>query len=57
MKSSLWKIPEEQDTDILLICNLDVQEYGGDIKISTFHLNDRSQIAIVVDNKVVIWRR
>ncbi|KAK7574137.1 hypothetical protein V9T40_011328 [Parthenolecanium corni] len=55
MKSSLWKIPAEQDTEVQKLCDFDVEEYGTDIKISTFHPNDGGQVATVVDNKVLIW--
>ncbi|XP_065226219.1 EARP-interacting protein homolog [Planococcus citri] len=55
MKSTLWKVPEEDDSDLERLCDFDLKSHGTDIKIAAFHPNDGSQIATVVDNKVLIW--
>lgn len=33
MKSSLWKLPDEQDNDIVRLCDFDVGESNADIKV------------------------
>lgn len=38
-----------------LICQLDTEPCGQDVKVTCFHPTDGSKAASVVDNKFVIW--
>lgn len=33
MKSSLWKVPEEDDNDLERVCDFDLKSHGTDIKV------------------------
>ncbi|PSN32600.1 Protein TSSC1 [Blattella germanica] len=70
MKSAIWKLPSFDDScnddtqdhqevneleALELICQLDTESYGQDVKITCFHPTEGSKAATVVDNKFLIW--
>lgn len=70
MRSAIWRLPSQVggaldevperggvgDLPTLeLICQLDTEPRGQDIKVTCFHPTDGSKAASVVDNKFVIW--
>jgi hypothetical protein len=38
-----------------LLCQLDTESCGQDVKVTCFHPTDGSKVASIVDNKFVIW--
>ena len=70
MRSAIWRLPSQVggaldevaerggvgDLPTLeLICQLDTEPRGQDVKVTCFHPTDGSKAASVVDNKFVIW--
>jgi len=70
MCSAIWRLPSQEggaldevaerggmgDLPTLeLICQLDTEPRGQDVKVTCFHPTDGSKAASVVDNKFVIW--
>jgi hypothetical protein len=70
MHSAIWRLPSQVggaldevaehggvgDLPTLeLICQLDTEPRGQDVKVTCFHPTDGSKAASVVDNKFVIW--
>lgn len=55
MKASLWKFPDNSDSDLEMLSDFDTKDHGSDIKTISFHPNNESQIAIVIDNKILVW--
>jgi hypothetical protein len=69
MQSAIWRLPLQvdgipdevaecggmSDQALELVCQLDTEPYGQDVKVACFHPTDGSIAASVVDNKFVIW--
>lgn len=70
MQSAIWRLPLQVDgsldevsecegmndlTSLELVCQLDTESHGQDVKVTCFHPSDGSKAASVVDNKFIIW--
>jgi len=70
MHSAIWRLPSQVSgaldevaerggvvdlPTLELICQLDTEPCGQDVKVTCFHPTDGSKAASVVDNKFVIW--
>lgn len=70
MRSAIWRLPSQVggvldevaerggvgDLPALeLVCQLDTEPHGKDVKVTCFHPTDGAKGASVVDNKFVIW--
>jgi hypothetical protein len=70
MQSAIWRLPLQVDgvpdevaecggmsdlPALELVCQLDTEPHGQDVKVTCFHPTDGSKAASVVDNKFVIW--
>jgi hypothetical protein len=70
MRSAIWRLPSQVggaldevterggvgDLPALeLVCPLDTEPHGKDVKVTCFHPTDGTKAASVVDNKFVIW--
>jgi hypothetical protein len=70
MQSAIWRLPKQVDAlpdevaepggmndlpALELVCQLDTEPHGQDVKVTCFHPTDGSKAASVVDNKFVIW--
>jgi hypothetical protein len=70
MQSAIWRLPLQVDSvpdevaecggmndlpALELVCQLDTEPHGQDVKVTCFHPADESKAASVVDNKFVIW--
>ncbi|XP_069676668.1 EARP-interacting protein homolog isoform X1 [Periplaneta americana] len=70
MKSAVWRLPLRDDTAedevaergsvnelpaVELVCQLDTEPFGQEVKVTCFHPTDGSKAASVVDNKFVVW--
>lgn len=52
MKSAIWKI---NDDKLDLLTDLPANQFGHDIKSTTFHTSDPTKALSVIDNHFVIW--
>jgi hypothetical protein len=70
MRSAIWRLPSQVDgaldevaehggvsdfPALELVCQLDTEPHGQDVKVTCFHPADGWKAASVVDNKFVIW--